>query len=176
MTTPLRALFVCTANICRSPHMELTARMLAGDTTSVVFSSAGTQGFTAHPMNAEMAATLPAGVDFDEFRSRPLDQSILSEVDLVLTAESSHRTRIIDEYPALFRKVFSLGQFAAVVPNHPGLHGRALVQAAGARRTPALPAHDVDDPYRRGEAAAQAAAGTISAMLNVIVPALVEDV
>ena len=174
MTEPLRVLFVCTANICRSPHMELTARALAGDSRSVAFSSAGTQGFSAHPMDEEMARTLPTEVAHGEFRSRPLDKAILDGVDLVLTAESSHRARILEEHPALLRKVFSLGQFAAAVPNHPGLRGRELVQAMGMRRTPALVEHDVDDPYRRGTEAAQATAGTISTMLSVIVPALVD--
>ncbi len=41
---PLNVLFVCTANICRSPYMELTARHLAGD-AAVTFASAGTHGF-----------------------------------------------------------------------------------------------------------------------------------
>ena len=172
---PLQVLFVCTANICRSPHMELTARHLAGDSRSVAFSSAGTQGFSSHPMDEEMSRTLPEGAGHADFRSRPLDRAILDSVDLVLTAESSHRSRILEEHPAMLRKVFSLGQFAAAVPHHPGLHGRELVQAAGMRRTPALPAHDVDDPYRRGAEAAQVAAGTISTMLSVIVPALVDD-
>ena len=42
MSEPLRVLFVCTANICRSPFMEIYARSLAGD--GVVVSSAGTYG------------------------------------------------------------------------------------------------------------------------------------
>ncbi|WP_309649444.1 adenylyl-sulfate kinase, partial [Nocardioides sp.] len=35
--TPIKVLFVCTANICRSPFMELTARSLAGDDSGVEF-------------------------------------------------------------------------------------------------------------------------------------------
>ena len=173
MTEPLRVLFVCTANICRSPHMELTARALAGEDSGLEFSSAGTQGWVDEPMNPEMAATLPAG-SADLFRSRRLDAQILDGVDLVLTAEAAHRSRILEEFPHRVRSVFTLGQFAAAVERHPDLCGRALVEAVGARRTPARPADDVDDPYRRGTAAAQAAAGTISTMLSVIVPRLRE--
>ncbi len=175
MNQPLRVLFVCTANICRSPHLELTARHLAAGSPSVVFSSAGTHGFDAHPMDSEMAQTLPAGVDSASFRSRALSPAILAEVDLVLTAEASHRSRILDDNPALFRKVFTVGQFAAAVPNHAGLHGSDLVRMAGMRRTPALPEQDIDDPYRQGAEACRTAAATISTMLGVIVPALVSD-
>ena len=54
-------LFVCTANICRSPAMELIARDLAGD-ADVVFSSAGTHARDGHRMNPEMGALLPDGM------------------------------------------------------------------------------------------------------------------
>ena len=58
---PLRVLFVCTANICRSPFLELTARQLASGSTDVQFASAGTQGFTDHAMDEVMTQTLPPG-------------------------------------------------------------------------------------------------------------------
>ena len=83
---PLKVLFVCTANICRSPFMELTARALAPELT---ISSAGTHGFTAAPMESEMAAVLAEGIDPGEFRSRPLTVDMLAEADLVLTAQAS---------------------------------------------------------------------------------------
>ena len=169
----LRVLFVCTANICRSPLMEITARALAGEDSGLEFTSAGTQGWVDQPMNPEMSRTLPPGAA-DAFRSRLLDANILAGADLVLTAEAAHRSHILEEFPQRIRTVFTLGQFAAAVEQHPGLRGRALVEAVGSRRTPARPADDVDDPYRRGEAAADAAAGTISTMLSVIVPRLRE--
>ena len=40
---PIRVLFVCTANICRSPYLELRARQLLGPDSGVEVSSAGTQ-------------------------------------------------------------------------------------------------------------------------------------
>ena len=49
---PLNVLFVCTANICRSPFMEITARELAGQDAPVEFSSAGTHGFREYPMDS----------------------------------------------------------------------------------------------------------------------------
>jgi protein-tyrosine-phosphatase len=174
MTEPLKVLFICTANICRSPAMELIARDLAGS-SDVVFSSAGTHARRRQRMNPEMVATLPEGMSSDDFRSRHVDAALLADADLVLTAEQSHRQHILDDFPHLLRKVFTLGQFAATIAEIPDLSGRALVEAAGQRRTPAAPEHDVADPYRRGAAAAEAATGTISAMLSVVVPRLVGD-
>jgi protein-tyrosine-phosphatase len=180
MPEPLRVLFVCTANICRSPVMELVARDLAGDAgqSGVVFTSAGTHARDGHAFNPDMTPTLPATLAPDAagaFRSRHLTAAILDEADLVLTAESVHRQHILDDRPQLHRKVFTLGQFEATIAELPGVSGHELVEAAGQRRTPATAAHDVADPYRRGPAAAEKATGTITAMLSAVVPRLVGD-
>ena len=53
---PLHVLFVCTANICRSPWMELASRHLVGDLKELEFSSAGTHGFRDRAMDPVMAA------------------------------------------------------------------------------------------------------------------------
>src|SRR5690606_26727935 len=52
---PLKVLFVCTANICRSAYAEVAARRLLGDRTDLEFTSAGTHGHDGEPLNAEMA-------------------------------------------------------------------------------------------------------------------------
>lgn len=173
MSEPLRVLFVCTANICRSPAMELIARDLAGS-ADIVFTSSGTHARDGQRMSTDMSATLPTGASAG-FRSRHLTAAVLSGADLVLTAEQVHRQHILDDYPQLHRQVFTLGQFAAAVAELPGLSGRDLVAAAGRRRTPATAEQDVADPYRRGKAAAVRATGTITAMLSVIVPRLADQ-
>jgi sulfate adenylyltransferase len=169
---PLHVLFVCTANICRSPFMEQTARALA-DKARITFASTGTHGLVSQPMNPEMAATL--GTNDPEFRSQAMTRDLVDRADLILTAESSHRTFVMEEHPHALRKVFTLGQFARVAQAEPGLRGRALIEAAGNGRTPTLPDDDIDDPYRRGNTAARAAAAKMSAMLGVVVAALTEE-
>ena len=171
MPEPLKVLFVCTANICRSPFLELTARRLSGPGSGVEFSSAGTHGFDSHAMEGAMVATLVEDTSSD-FASRRLTGAILAEADLVLTAEATHRSFILEEHPQHLRKVFTVGQFAAAAQEHPDLTGRELVAAVGARRTAARPEHDIADPYRRGDEAAATAADTMSRMLGVIVPRL----
>ena len=170
---PLKVLFVCTANICRSPFMELTARHLAAD-APIEFRSAGTHGFTDHPMNPEMAVTLePRGVTGEqEFRSRPLTKPELDWADVVLTAEADHRQFILDDHPALFRKVFTLGQFVDSLAGQDSLHGRELLAAVGAHRTTASPELDVADPYRRGPEACERAAAHIESLLRAALAAL----
>ena len=93
MSQPLSVLFLCTANICRSPAMEIIARDLAGD-ADVVFSSSGTHAQTGHRMNPVQAATIPH-LDTTTFRSRRLKPEMLLEAALVLTAESTHRQHVL---------------------------------------------------------------------------------
>ncbi|MEO6512460.1 MAG: adenylyl-sulfate kinase, partial [Nocardioides sp.] len=122
MTQPLSVLFLCTANICRSPAMELIARDLAGD-SDVVFSSSGTHARSGHRINPVMATTIPE-LDSSGFRSRRLKPEMLVESDLVLTAESIHRQHVLDDFPQLHRRLFTLGQFEAAIADIRDLSGR----------------------------------------------------
>lgn len=174
---PLRVLFVCTANICRSPYMELRARAMTAGRRDVEFSSAGTHGFRSHHVDATMAVVLAErGIDEEAaemFASRRLTRDMINEADLVLTAEASHRAFVLEEVPGAFRKAFTLGQFAESVERvDPSLSGAALVTAVGHRRAGAVDAHDVRDPYRRGRAAAEASADQIDTLLNAVLPRL----
>jgi sulfate adenylyltransferase len=174
---PLRVLFVCTANICRSPYLELRARQLFGPDAGVEVSSAGTHGFDASPVSDTMEAEFARwGTEVDGFRSRAATGELVDEADLVLTAEAAHRTRLLEERPGAFRKVFTLGQFVeSAGAADPSLRGRALLHALESRRVPASPDQDIDDPYRRGPAEARRAAVTMERMLAVVVDKLRDD-
>jgi sulfate adenylyltransferase len=95
---------------------------------------------------------------------------------VVLTAESAHRAYLLEETPAAFRKVFTLGQFAEAVASYDGdpaaPRGRALLEELSQRPRAADPALDVADPYRRGPEAARKAKEQLDALLAVVVPAL----
>ena len=168
----IRVLFVCTANICRSPFMELYARSVLD--SDVLASSAGTYGLDSRPMASEMVVELEArGLSAHGFRSRALSAELVEGSDLVITAERSHRQFVLDEHPAAFRKVLTLGQAVQAAETVPAtLRGRAALAELARNRGVAEPAHDVADPYRRGAAAAAAAAAQITDMLDRFLPVL----
>ncbi|WP_183094033.1 adenylyl-sulfate kinase [Nocardioides stalactiti] len=174
----LSILFVCTANICRSPYMELRAdAFLAEHPIAIEFASAGTHGFTDHGVDKTMAGVLAGrGVDDEQvagFRSRRLTRELVEAADLVLTAETSHREFVLEEAPGAFRKVFTLGQFAESVSRiDESVVGRELVALAGHRRAASTAAHEVSDPFSRGRAAAEQAADQIDGLLRVVMPRL----
>ncbi len=174
LAEPIRVLFVCTANICRSPYLELRARQLLGPDSGVVVTSAGTRGFDDEPVSDTMEAEFARfGTDTTAFRSRMVTGALLDEADVVLTAEARHRSRLLEERPASFRKIFTLGQFVESARGaDPSLRGRDLIAALSNRRAPASPDHDIDDPYRRGPEEAQRAAATMEGMLEVLVDRL----
>ncbi len=170
---PIRVLFVCTANICRSPYLELRARQLLGPDSGVDVSSAGTRGFDDSAVSDTMEAEFARwGTETDAFRSRPATAELLDRADLVLTAEATHRTQLLELQPTAFRKILTVGQFVETARADPSLRGRDLIEALERRRAPATPAHDIADPYRRGPEAARVAAVTMEEMLEVVVDRL----
>lgn len=173
-TPPIRLLFVCTANICRSAFAEVLARHLLGGSAAVQVGSAGTHGWRDHPMDEEMAATLTArGVDPSGYRSRRLTMRMVEESDLVLTAEVAHRAFILDDRPGVFRRLFTLGQFDRTLDDVPDeVRGRDLLSAAARTLRPAAVEDDVADPYRRGPEAAESAARQIEGLLARFLPRL----
>ena len=75
----------------------------------------------------------------------------------MLTTEAAHRTFVLDDHPELFRKVFTLGQFAeAVERGTRRLTGPTAGPSASPAATP-TPHSTSPDPYRRGPEAASGA-------------------
>ena len=177
MSVPIQhELFVCTANICRSAYAEVLTAQLLGrlPATGLVVTSAGTHGAHGNPMDPAMVVEAERrGVDPAGFVSRPLTRTVIDEADLVLTAEASHRTFVLQERPVAVSRTFSLGQFASALADVPAeAEGKDLLRAVRRARATARPDEDVADPYRRGPEAAAAAAEHLDGLLDQILPRL----
>ena len=175
----VRVVFVCTANICRSAFMQSFARAAGapGGPGGVEFSSAGTHGFDSAPMSEEMAVESAAwGLDVAGFSSRPITPVILTEADVLITAEVRHRQFILDDHPEAFKKVLTLGQ-AARAAQHltPGLAPDEVLAELARLRGNALEGDDITDPYLRGAPAQETAARRMSGMLVPLLAALGAD-
>lgn len=153
-------LFVCHANLCRSPLAERLARRSFDDAfgaaaAQVGTSSAGTHAFDGSPMHSGSAQVLSEwGVDAGDFVSRRVDQSILSGADLVLTAAREQRAACVTMAPATIRRTFTVRQFArfaAAVPPAAGSGGPAqrleslLTRIASVRHLVPPVSADADD-------------------------------
>jgi len=108
---PYRILFVCTANICRSPAAETLARSRFGE-REAIFRSAGflDEGRECPPLMIQ--ALQEKGVDATAHRSYQLDEASLEAADLVLTMEGEHVKRATLLQPDAFDKIVALREAA----------------------------------------------------------------
>lgn len=118
-------LFICTANICRSPVAEAYFRQQAErkGLEDWQTSSAGTwaeyvRGASRHSVDL-MAEQ---GIDISGHRSRMVDESILAEADLVLTMGGGHAEALRIEFPKYAAKIHLLSEMVG-------------------------PGYDISDPY-----------------------------
>lgn len=119
-----RVLFVCLANICRSPTAEAVFRELLrreGSGLAIEVDSAGTHGYHAGeaPDERAVAAAARRGIDMTMLRARVVETADFDRFDLVLAmdeqnyrqlrrlAPASHRERVrlfLDYAPELGRR------------------------------------------------------------------------
>lgn len=143
-------LTVCTANICRSPMMEMLLRDRLDEARFEV-ASAGVQGRVGHAMDAMSEMELMRfGLSAGSFRSHPVDEHLVHSADLILTATRAHRTRVLEDEPRAMRWTFTLLEFAALCESvTDDLTPPDLVKAVAAGRQEFRGDTDVADPYRR---------------------------
>lgn len=163
---PYRVLFVCTGNICRSAYAEVVARHMAPE--GVEFSSAGTYALVGHGLDAPMAREAAARGADTSHKARQLARGMVEDADLVIVMAAEHRRYILDDWPALGRRTFIIGQVARELGRLPGDVGRGGITDHLWRNRTSEAGDDVPDPYRRGQSAAASAAAAIDGYLEVI--------
>ena len=153
---------VCRANHCRSPLMEFLLRQQASlRNLNWIVSSAGTEarpGDLLHPYAAELLAD--QGIDTSGWISRKLDEGVLMDAHLVLTATQAEREIVEGLRPDLIGSTFPLLQLAYLARSTSS--GRRLAAAElgpwllqesyrRRKRIAHLPAvhRDLDDPMGR---------------------------
>jgi protein-tyrosine phosphatase len=192
MDDPPRILFVCHANLCRSPLAERLARQLLekrlGVPALATVSSAGSHAEPDRPMHPHAETVLSErGADVSGFRSRRLTGELVRQADLVLTAARDQRATCVTLAPTAVRRTFTLRQFGRLAGGYPAeqlpselpVRERLLVVRDGmgdlrARLPiPAGDADDLDDPVRGPIADFEDCADEISRALTVIVDLIV---
>lgn len=91
-------LFVCTANVCRSPMAQA---VLAGRLPSIRTLSAGTlavSGLPAHPCAIDVVRGAGLG-DLTAHRSRRVDPALVGDADLIFCMQDEHRDALLGRMP-----------------------------------------------------------------------------
>lgn len=111
-------LFVCTANIIRSPIASaLFAQKLEyrGLSKSWQAASAGTwarEGYQAAREGQELLRLL--GLDLSHHRSRMVNETLLKNAELVLVMEKGHKEALQFEFPAYKDRIYLLSEMCGV--------------------------------------------------------------
>ncbi|MEM7325504.1 MAG: hypothetical protein AAF531_20625 [Actinomycetota bacterium] len=113
-----RILFVCTANICRSPTAELLARARFGE-GQMMFRSAGFLREGSGVPSELISVLADRHVDATAHRSYTLDTASVEAADLLLTMEASHVQQATMLLPEAFNKIVPLKEAAAIVERQP---------------------------------------------------------
>jgi protein-tyrosine phosphatase len=180
-------LFVCTANVCRSPMAEAMAQALVerlGAAGPVVVSSAGVRvSARALTERATLDVLAVRGLNAAARPARLLTAEAISSSDLVLTADRTHRASVLRLRPAALRRTFTLLEFARIAStscakvclSEPS-RAHAVVRTAATQRAlvpPTTPdSDDIADPYGQPEQAFGRCADVIATALRTTLPAL----
>lgn len=162
-------LAVCTANICRSPMVEILLRQRL-DPELFAVASAGVQGWRDAPVDSMVVLELERlGARADEFASRALEAQMVKDADLILTATRDHRSVVLDRYPEALRRTFTLLEFSELVENMIGVSSpQEMVAAVYRRRSEAGNDLDLPDPFRRPPDVHRVVADQIAAAVGII--------
>ena len=112
-----RLLFVCTANICRSPMAAVffldAYRKIPDYHSTVLVGSAGTLAYKGAPALHEVQKVMAArGFDLSKHRSYPVTARVVSEASLILTMEIGHKEALRAEFPDMAGKIFLLSELS----------------------------------------------------------------
>lgn len=180
-------LFVCTANVCRSPMAQaLAATLMPENKHPVEFRSAGAQAHAAHHVDATALAILAErGASGAQQPARALTAGQISGAGLILTAEREHRAGVLRLAPEALNRTFTLLEFARVISSldcgelrsayAAGGPGEVVCQASRHRGPVRALADDRDalaDPIGGSVAAFRACADAITTALAIVLPAL----
>ena len=172
---PFEALFVCTGNIARSASGEVISKHLAAEyglEDKWIFSSAGTGALVGHGVYEHVANELiKRGYNPEGFASRQLNEQIIENATIILVAEKVHADWIVREWPQHHSKIKLLKQAARIREEARRAEPLSYLYSYGARP---LDTDRLEDPYRRGPAAAKVAVDEVEQSLRVILPWLAQ--
>ena len=108
-------MFVCTGNNCRSPMAEglLKKKIEAKGLSNIKVYSCGVFAETGDYASYEAIEVLKAyGIDISKHRATNIKDAFIEEMDMILCATISHKQTVLQAYPSLQGKVYTIKEYA----------------------------------------------------------------
>lgn len=107
-------LFVCTANLCRSPMAAALFRDMVkrrGSDLDWRIESAGTWAAEGNPAVSQVQQVInERGIDLSDHLSQSVSEELLQRFNLILTMERSHKEALRVEFPSHAERIFLLSE------------------------------------------------------------------
>lgn len=110
----MKIMFICTGNICRSAmaHWLLVKKLEEKNRYDIEVYSCGLYAQTGDGSTYEaIEAMKEYDVDLTQHKATNIKNSDITDMDLILCATNSHKVLVLDMYPELKGKVFTLKEY-----------------------------------------------------------------
>ena len=111
----MKIMFICTGNICRSAMAEWLLKKKIKDRgiKNIEGYSSGVYAEDGDISTWEAKSVMKDeyDIDLDKHRATNIRNSNIQEVDLILCATSAHKIAVLDIYPKLREKVFTMKEY-----------------------------------------------------------------
>ena len=111
----MKIMFICTGNICRSAMAEwlLKKKLEEKNRNDIEVYSCGIYAENGDVPTYEAKRVMKEeyGIDMSKHRATNIRNSKIKEMDLILCATSSHKIAVLNMYPELEGKVFTMKEY-----------------------------------------------------------------
>ncbi|MBE5819453.1 MAG: low molecular weight protein arginine phosphatase [Clostridiales bacterium] len=110
----MKVMFICTGNICRSAmaHRMLEKRVKDLNRDDIEVYSCGVFAYNGdEPTNQGIEVMKNYAVDLKAHRATNIHNSNIEDMDIILCATTSHKNNVINMYPDLEEKIFTIKEY-----------------------------------------------------------------